>query len=178
MQIAETDRMYLRHFTLADAPFLLELVNSPGWLRWIGDRGVRTNAQAAQYITDKMLASYQKWNLGMYLMELKGDDRTPIGACGLVRRPELEDIDLGFAVLPAYEGQGLAFEASQAVISHAHIQLGLKRLIAITLPENERSVNLLERLGMRKEALITMGDEQVLRLAIDPIAIGFTDGAK
>lgn len=173
MQIAETDRLILRHFTLSDAPFLLELLNSPGWLQWIGDRGVRTHEQAEQYIKDKMLSSYQKWDLGMYIVELKGDQPTPIGACGLVRRAELEDIDLGFALLPAYEGQGFAYEASQAVIGHAQAHLGLKRLIAITLPENTRSISLLERLGMRQETLVSIGDEQLLRLAID-----FPEGAK
>lgn len=181
MQIAETDRLRLRQFTLEDAPFLLDLLNSPGWLRWIGDRGVKTVEQAQQYITDKMLASYQQWNLGMYLLELKGGGHTAIGACGLVNRPNsnaigLDDIDLGFALLPDYEGQGFAYEASEAVIADAGTRLGLKRLIAITLPENERSVALLERLGMKKEALVQSGGEQLLRLAMDPIPDRFTGG--
>jgi RimJ/RimL family protein N-acetyltransferase len=101
-----TERLELVHLTLEDAPFILELVNDPAWLRFIGDRGVRTLAQAEAYLQDGPLASYATHGFGLYLVRRKSDG-APLGMCGLLKRPSLPQPDIGFAYLPQFTGQGL-----------------------------------------------------------------------
>lgn len=144
--LLETERLTLRHLTTADAPFILELLNQPAFLRFIGDRGVRTVPDAERYLQQGPLHSYQHLGFGLYLVELKAD-RTPLGMCGLLKRAELEDVDLGYALLSPYWAQGYAFEATTAVLNYAQATLQLKRLLAIVTPDNERSQRVLTRLG-------------------------------
>ena len=155
--VLETDRLVLRRFTTGDAPFILELLNDPGWLEFIGDRGVRTIEDARAYIMRGPMQMYAKHGFGLYLAELKGDG-TPIGMCGLIRRKGLEDVDIGFAFLPAFRSQGYALEAAAAVMVHARSALGLGRIVGITLPRNRASIRLLERIGLKFERMVTMPD--------------------
>ena len=106
MSILETDRLVLRQMTADDAEFIFKLVNEPSFIRFIGDKGVRNDADAVQYIQNGPVASYERFGFGLYLVELK-EGRVPIGMCGLVKRDALPDADVGFAFLPAFWSQGL-----------------------------------------------------------------------
>jgi ribosomal-protein-alanine N-acetyltransferase len=147
---AETERLKLRRLHAADADFLLELLNQPSWLEFIGDRGVRNSAQAGDYLAQRVDAQFERYGYGMWGVELCQAPRL-IGLAGLVKRDFLPAPDLGFALLDGYTGQGLAFEAANAVLQLAHT-LGLERLLAITRADNRRSISLLLRLGFQLEA--------------------------
>ncbi|MFD2371990.1 GNAT family N-acetyltransferase [Brevibacillus sp. GCM10020057] len=155
MIVLETERLRLRYQTLDDAAFILELVNDPAWLQYIGDRGVRTLEDARAYIANGAIRSYERDGFGFYLVERK-EDRTLLGMCGLVRREGLEDVDIGYAFLPAYRGRGYAHEAASAVMQYATQTLGLSRVVAITAQDNHASGRLLEKLGLRFERLIQL----------------------
>ncbi|HYE00876.1 MAG TPA: GNAT family N-acetyltransferase [Alphaproteobacteria bacterium] len=168
MTVIETERLALRRLTAADAPFILELLNDPGWLRFIGDRGVRTLEDAARYIQDGPMRMVERLGFGLDLVTLKGDG-TPIGLCGLIKRDGLDDVDIGFAFLPGFRGAGYAREAAAAAMAHGRAAHGIGRIVAIVDPENERSVRLLEALGLRRERTIRLpgGDKDLLLLASD-----------
>ena len=166
--VRETPRLRIGRMTADDAPFILELVNDPDFLRYIGDRGVRTLDDAVAYIANGPLASYARHGFGLYRVSLTGT-AVPIGIAGILRRESLEDPDIGFAFLPAYRGQGYALEAARAVMDHAKRDLGLGRVVAIVSPDNGASRRLLEILGFRSE--------RRLRLAADADEVelfGFT----
>lgn len=164
MNIAATHRLIITGFTTGDAPFILELVNSPGWLEFIGDRGIRSIAGAKNYIKNGPLASYQKNGFGLYRVILK-ECKISIGMCGLLKRYSLPGPDIGFAFLPAYTGNGYALEAASAVLHHAHEVLKLEKILAITVEANSRSVQLLSKLGFRFEKKVKLGaDEKELLL--------------
>ena len=161
--VLQTERLILRRLSTDDAPFVFELVNDPDWLRFIGDRGVRTLDDARDYIRKGPIDSYERLGYGLYAVERKEGGR-PIGICGLVRRDFLDDVDIGFALLPAFRGKGYAREAARAVMSHAR-DLGLDRILAITSQDNVASQRLLERLGLREEGNVRLGvDSEWLRL--------------
>lgn len=143
-----TARLSLRRLTIDDAAFMLLLVNEPSFLEFIGDRGVRSLEDAQNYLRNGALASYAQHGFGLYRVALR-EGGTPIGICGLIRRDGLEDADIGFAFLPEFWGVGYAGEAAGAVVVHAHYDIGLTRLAAITDPINVRSIRLLEKLGLR-----------------------------
>jgi len=147
---AETERLRLRRLSAVDAPFLLELLNQRSWIDFIGERGVRTPAQASTYLAERIDAQFEKFGFGMWGAQLLHEPQL-VGLVGLVKRDFLPGPDLGFALLDRYAGQGYAFEAASAVLPIA-AALGHKRLLAITLPGNRRSINLLERLGFALEA--------------------------
>ncbi len=159
-----TERLILRRATLKDAPFILELVNSPGWLKNIGDRGIYNLDQARNYITEKCLPAYKVPGCGPMLCALKSDG-TIIGNTGVYDRPGLDLPDFGFAFLPQYHGQGYAHEASVSNMAYAQ-EHGHTELLAITLPTNRPSIRLLEKLGFNREPdLIRIeGDEEELLL--------------
>lgn len=164
MTVAETGRLVLRELEPGDADFILELLNDPAWIQHIGDRGVRTLADAERYIEDGPRAMYAAHGFGLYLTELKQGGEA-IGLCGLLKRDWLEDVDIGFAFLPAYRGKGYAAEAARAVLQFAEETLKLRRVVAITSLGNESSVRLLERLGFRPEGVIPFqGGAETVRL--------------
>lgn len=148
--VAETERLRLRLLTLDDAAFMLELVNDPSWLRHIGDRGVRTLDDARAYLKTGPIGMVERHGFGLYAIELKSGSG-PLGICGLIKRDTLPDVDIGYALLPAYVGQGYAFEAAQAALRLARERFCMRRLIAITTPENHASARLLLKLGMHFE---------------------------
>ena len=152
MLVLETERLLLRPFTTDDASFILILLNEPSFLRYIGDKKVRTLEDARQYLSNGPVASYQRNGYGLLLVELK-ETNTAIGMCGLLKRDELPDADIGFAFLPDYWNQGFAFEAAAAVMKDAREQLRLDRILAIVNPDNYASMKLLERLGLRFEEM-------------------------
>jgi RimJ/RimL family protein N-acetyltransferase len=145
MRVLQTERLVLSHFSAEDASFVLALVNDPDWIRFIGDRKVRTVGDALEYLASGPIAMYAREGFGLYRTALAQSDQ-PIGMCGLIRRPGLADVDLGFAFLPAYRGRGYAYESASGVIDHART-LGFARIVAIASPDNVRSARLLRRLG-------------------------------
>ena len=167
-KVLETERLIIRKLNVDDAAFIFELVNDPDWLRFIGDRGVRTLEDAGKYILNGPMAMYERVGFGLYLVELKSNG-TPIGMCGLIKREGLDDVDIGFAYLPQFRAQGYAYEAASAVLAYGRREFGLKRIVAITSVDNERSIQLLEKLGFAFEKLIKLpGDDEELKLfAID-----------
>ena len=163
----ETGRLTLRPFDLGDAGFVLGLLNEPSFLLHIGDKGVRTEDDARRYIAEGPLASYARSGHGLYVV-VRREGGAPIGICGLLKREWLEDVDLGFALLPPYWGHGYAFEAASAVLAQGRA-LGLRRIVAITSLQNEASIRLLDRLGFRFERIgrFTEGGEELRLFALD-----------
>lgn len=158
MIVLETARLVLRRLTLNDAPFIQELVNDPSFLRYIGDRNVRSLQDARRYLLSGPIASYERFGFGLYLTFLK-ETGDAVGMCGLLKRDTLPDPDVGFALLPAYWRKGYASEAAAAVLDHGRIRLGFGRIVAITSPDNVASIALLEKLGLKFEAMIHLGDD-------------------
>ncbi len=159
--ILETDRLSLREFRLGDAKFIIELINSPDWLKFIGDRNVKTEEQAISYIQDRLLKSYQENGFGFYLVEKK-DDNSSIGLCGISKRDHLDFPDIGFAFLPGFTGQGYAYEMAKSTLAYAKISLNIVKIAAITVADNERSKRLLEKIGLRYVKNIREHNEELL----------------
>ena len=159
MNIIETNRLILRKFIIDDAGFVLELLNSPSWLKYIGDRNVKNLEDAKNYISDKLISSYIKNGFGLYEIILKKDN-IPVGMCGLIKRDTLENIDLGFALSPVFTGNGYAFEAAFATLNYAKTVLKLERIIAITTTENKNSIKLLEKLKFVFEKMVRLSNEE------------------
>jgi ribosomal-protein-alanine N-acetyltransferase len=158
MHVLTTERLNLRRATTADDQFVLELVNDPAFIRNIGDRGVRTLADAQRYVENGPVASYEKFGFGMYVVELKESGR-PIGMCGFVKRDWLPDVDIGFAFLPQYRSMGYALESARAVKAYGRDALGLGRIVAIVSPGNTDSIRLLEKIGLRFEGMVRPENE-------------------
>jgi RimJ/RimL family protein N-acetyltransferase len=148
MHILSTERLIARHLSVEDANFMLELLNDPNWLRFIGDRQVRSIEQARAYILNGAVENYARLGFGFYLIERK-EDGCSIGICGLTQRDYLDAPDIGFAFLPQFCGQGYAGEIASAVMAYARRELGLLRILATTRIDNFRSIALLEKLGMQ-----------------------------
>ena len=165
--VARTERLVLRRLHDGDADFIFELVNDPDWLRNIGDKGVRNLDDAQGYIRKGPVDMYARLGFGLWCVELKSDG-TRIGMCGLIKRDSLEDVDIGFAYLPAFRGAGYAREAAQATLAQARDTFGLRRVVAIVSPHNRDSAKLLGRVGFgfqRKLAL--SADDEVDLYAIE-----------
>jgi RimJ/RimL family protein N-acetyltransferase len=155
MKVLDTPRLALHRLVPDDAPFILALLNDPAWLRYIGDRGVRTQDGARDYITRGPMAMYAREGFGLWRTALRGTGE-PIGLCGLIKRPTLADVDLGFAFMPAYRGHGYGREAAQACLDYARDVAGLHRVVAIVSSDNADSLRLLARLGFRAEGPIRL----------------------
>ena len=163
-QILETDRLILRQFTTADTAFIIELLNSPGWLKFIGDRQVRTTEEATNYLLNGPIKSYHEHGFGLSLVAAKTSN-TPIGMCGILKRANLQLPDIGFALLPQFEGQGYAFEMASAVVTHAKEIWNVSEICAIVMPSNPGSISLIEKLGFKKrESFISDNTNEVLFL--------------
>jgi len=164
MKILETERLVLRQLEPGDAAFILRLVNEPSWLRYIGDKGVRSLDDAKKYIQTGPVDMYRRLGFGLWLMELKSK-RESVGLCGLIKRDTLDDVDLGYALLPEFCKKGYAYEAAAATLNYAQAGLNLRRIVAITSQDNEASGKLLEKLGFQLEGLVQMNpDEEALKL--------------
>jgi ribosomal-protein-alanine N-acetyltransferase len=161
--VLRTERLELRELVLEDDEFILRLLNERGFLRFIGDKGVRTLADAREYLSKGPIDSYRRYGFGLYLTSLRGGG--PIGICGLVKRDSLPDVDVGFAFLEQYWSKGYAAESAAAVLAWAREHLRLSRIIAITTPDNAGSIGVLQKIGLRFERMVKLpGDSQELRL--------------
>jgi len=146
--VQETERLRIREFTSEDSEFIIKLLNTEGWLKYIGERNVKTPEQAIRYLESGPLKSYADHGYGLWMVEMKSDS-APVGMCGILKRNYLPNPDIGFAFLPEFNGSGYAFEAAQATINYAKDVLKKPVIDAITLEDNTRSINLLEKIGMK-----------------------------
>ncbi len=149
----ETERLVLRKMSVEDAAFILELLNEPAFLRFIGDKKVRTLDDARQYILTGPIESYARVGFGLYLVELR-DTHTPVGICGLLKRETLDDVDIGFAFCERFWSMGYAMEAAIEAIAYGRNVLKLNRIVAVVSPDNARSIGLLGKLGFTFERMI------------------------
>jgi [ribosomal protein S5]-alanine N-acetyltransferase len=156
VSVIRTARLDLRELDFGDAEFILELLNEAGFIRFIGDKGVRTLSEARDYIHQGPMDSYARNGFGLYAACLR--DGTPIGICGLVKREGLNDPDVGFAFLSRYWSSGYAVESAAAILAHAKDTLGIKRVVAITSPDNWASIAVLEKIGLKFERMIRLVD--------------------
>src|SRR3954468_956308 len=153
MKILETERLVLSHLTIADASFMLELMNEPEFIEFVADRGLRTEADAALYLAQKVLPFYEKFGFGLWRVNLKDSGR-PIGICGLLKRDTLNHPDVGFSILKRFCQKGYAYEAAAAVLNYGRTTLGLTQICGITAPNNRISIRLLEKLGLKLQRTI------------------------
>lgn len=163
-EILQTERLILRKLTLNDTDFIIELVNSPGWLQYIGYRNIHTTEDALKYLQDGPLKSYEQNGFGLLLIQLK-TTKAPIGMCGLLKRDALPLPDLGYALLPAHEGNGYITEATSAYLEYIQEHLQVSKLLAITNVDNEKSIRVLEKLHFAFERYTNLsGDNHPVRL--------------
>ncbi|PNQ75422.1 RimJ/RimL family protein N-acetyltransferase [Hanstruepera neustonica] len=168
MIIAKTKRLIISEFKVEDAPFFHQLLNTPKWIAYIGDRHVNTIEDAKKYLLDKIIPAYNKQGFGFYKLALK-DNGLAIGTAGLVTRPRLDFPDIGFALLPEFESKGFGYESSVAILELAKSKFNLKKVLGITLEHNKNSIKLLEKLGLEFEKRIKPfeDDEELLLFAKD-----------
>jgi RimJ/RimL family protein N-acetyltransferase len=156
-KIFETERLLLRELKMSDAPFIFELVNTEGWLKNIGDRNVKTINDAESFLSSGPLKSYHENNFGMWLVIEKAS-KASIGLCGLINRPSLDDIDIGYALLPSYYKKGYAYESAQAVYNYGKEQLGINKIVGICNVDNAASIHILQKIGLQIEKKMPFND--------------------
>ena len=158
---SNTERLAIRQFELSDAEFILRLLNDESFLRFIGDKGVRTLEDACDYLSNGPIASYHAHGFGLFHVAEKSSGE-PVGMCGLLRRDGQQHPDIGFAFLPEYCAQGFAFESASAVLEYGRSVLAIDTIVAFVNPDNERSIRLLERLGLAHvgQATLEGGSQQ------------------
>jgi RimJ/RimL family protein N-acetyltransferase len=156
--VAQTPRLRLRQVLSRDAPFIIELLNDPEFIRNVGDRGVRTLADAQRYIESGPAASYARYGFGLYVIELR-DTAAAAGLCGLLHRDTHADVEIGFALLPRYRRRGYTLEAARAALRLGLQSLQLTRIVAITAPDNIPSMRILETLGLEFAGLVRFAED-------------------
>ena len=158
--VIETERVVLRKFTIDDAAFMLEMLNTPTWLRFIGDRNVKTLEEAENYLLNGNIRSYQEYGFGFYVVVIK-ETQESIGICGIVKREGLEDVDIGFAFFQQFMGKGYVYEAGSATLNYALNDLKIKKIVAIVDPENVVSIALLKKIGLQFEKMIQLSPKGI-----------------
>ncbi len=162
--IIETTRLTICEASIEDFPFFKKLLNSPNWIEFIGDRGVKTDKQAVHYIKSSLINSYEENGYGLYKMCLK-ESSVPIGICGFVKRDYLDNPDIGFAILPEYEGKSYTTEACKATLAYGKSELKLHPILGITTKKNSKSRYLLNKIGLQEKGKIKPpGDKEELLL--------------
>ena len=155
VKVLETERLIVRWLTDEDADFIFALMNEPSYVRFIGDKGIRTIEDAREYVRRGPLESYERFGYGLYLTERKKDE-VPIGICGLVNRDSLEGVEIGFAFLSRYWSNGYAHESAEAIVEFGKNVVGLNKILAITAPDNHSSIKLLEKIGFHFKKMISV----------------------
>ena len=164
MKILETKRLNLREIVENDGEFMLDLLNQPSFIKYIGDRNVRTVEAAREFIESRYRQSYRANGFGLWAVELK-ETGAAIGICGFVKRDNLPDADIGFAFLPQFEKRGYAYESAAAAMKYGADVLKFPRVLAITSQNNTSSQKLLEKIGLKFERLISLpNDAEKLKL--------------
>ncbi|WP_306350909.1 GNAT family N-acetyltransferase [Flavobacterium sp. '19STA2R22 D10 B1'] len=154
----ETDRLQLRYLTLDDSTFIYTLLNTPEWIKYIGDRDIKSLDDARNYITNGPFESYEKNGFGPFVVQLK-ESNIPIGLCGLYKRDGLDDVDIGFAFLSEYSGKGYAYEAASTTLEYAKTTLNMNSIAAITVEYNISSINLIKKIGLTFEKIIRIPND-------------------
>lgn len=154
----QTPRLRLRWITKNDAPLMLAVWNDPDFIRHVGDRGIRSEEEAAQALQEGVLKLYEECGYGPYVVSSKSDGKA-MGICGLFKRDNLPDPDIGYGFLPEFCAHGYAIEAAREVVAHARNVMQLSKILAIVSPGHERSISLLEKLGMAAEGTVRMPGE-------------------
>jgi len=162
-KILGTERLVLGEFSIDDAEFILTLLNTPAWLEYIGDKNVRTIEDAVNYLENGPIKSYKENGFGLWLILLK-NNCTPIGMCGLVKRESLDDIDIGFALLPEYSKLGYGYEIANATLNYANQVLRIDKVVAITDSNNIPSIKLLNKLGLQFEKKLKLSENDTVLL--------------
>ncbi len=157
-QILTTERLTLREYTIDDATFIIELLNSEDWLKFIGNRNVKTIQDATNYITNTFIKGYQKHGFGFWMVEIT-TTKEPIGMCGITKRDGLDGIDIGFAFLSTFMGKGYSYEISKATLNYVLTTIKPPFVLAITNPDNIRSIKLLEKIGLQYQRKIKLTDD-------------------
>ena len=166
--ILETERLRLRPLAVDDAEFVIALLGDPDFIRNIGDRGVRTVDQAADYIRNGPKGLSEDFGWRIWLITAR-EDQTPIGTCALLKRAVMDDVEIGYALMPQFRSNGYASEAASAVARHAREAFGFTRLAAVVNPDNAASIRVLEKLGMRFQRMIRLADDEpeIMLLRVD-----------
>ena len=164
LMLLRTTRLALHALALDDAPLILELVNSPLWLRFIGDRGVKNISDAIKYLENGPFKSYRQHGYGLSKVSLLHGEK-PIGLCGLLQRDYLDAPDIGFAFLEPYCGKGYGFEIASATIAYFRQKFPLPVIYAITMQDNDASVALLKKLGFFFHKELQRDGEKLLLFA-------------
>ncbi|MEX0315825.1 MAG: GNAT family N-acetyltransferase [Allomuricauda sp.] len=151
--ITETDRLLICEAEIKDSKFFKQLLNSPNWLEHIGDRGIKTEKHAIGYIKSNLIASYKKNGYGLFKMCLR-ESLHPIGICGFVKRDYLDSPDIGFAILPQFEGKGYTYEACISLLDYGKHHLKLNPIFGITTTENIKSQHLLTKIGLNNSGTV------------------------
>lgn len=163
MRITETQRLWIEEASVANAPFFFALLNSPNWIKYIGNRNIQSEEDAESYINNFLVKSYRENGFGLYKVVQKEDNK-PVGICGFIRRTYLTSVDIGFALLPQYESKGYAYEAAFCILEYGRTKLSLSPVLAITDKDNERSQRLLVRLGFHVAGTLQPDDEKAALL--------------
>lgn len=153
-----TDRLQLRRLTLDDVDLMLNVWNDPAFVRYVGDRGIRTIDDARQAMQEGPLKLYSDYGYGPYRLALREDD-TPVGICGLFRRDGFDEPDIGFSTLPGHTAMGYGYEAACTVVEYAQEELEIPCLTAIVSPENAASIGLIRKLGFSFERMYSWPDD-------------------
>jgi len=161
VKLPSSKRLIIEPLTAKDGEFMFKLMNSPGWLKYIGDRAIKNETDAEKYLLTNIIPSYNKHGFGLYKISLRNNSKV-IGICGLLQRDYLKSPDLGFAILPNHSGQGYAHEASMAILHYAKKHLQIKIIEAITVEDNHASIGLLKKLGFQRPEPIIRDNEQLL----------------
>ncbi|HEY2846196.1 MAG TPA: GNAT family N-acetyltransferase [Pyrinomonadaceae bacterium] len=161
--IVETERLVIREIIEDDAAFMLDLLNTPSFIKYIGDRGVRSVDDARTFIETRYRQSYRDHGYGLFAVDLRTDG-TPVGMCGFVRRDSLPGPDIGFAFLAEHERKGYGFESAAAVMKYGRDTLGFSELYAITSLDNDTSGRLLTKLGFEFSKLIETPEGETIKL--------------
>ena len=155
--IVTTKRTRIRKITLADAPFLFELLNTRDWINYIGDRNLNTISDVESYIEKIFINVYQECGFGYY--HISSSDGDDIGIAGFFKKPYLENEDYGFAILPKFYQMGFGYEVGEALVNYGTKEFSFTKLDAVTMQSNCASQKLLEKLGFTRIGLITLPDK-------------------
>lgn len=160
----ETERLIIKLVDIDDAEFLLKLLNTEKWLKNIGDRNIHNLEDAQRYVREKNLPQIERLGFGNAVVILKSDNEK-IGTVGLYDREGIDGVDIGFAFLEEHEGKGYAYEAAKKIMDAGINEFDIKKVSAITLPENSSSIKLIEKLGLKfKEVVRIPNDTEDLNL--------------
>jgi [ribosomal protein S5]-alanine N-acetyltransferase len=162
--IIETERLTIKPISIEDAPFIFDLLTSESWIKNIGDRGIKTVEDASKIIQERYIKHNETHGFGVYVVRLKTDNM-PLGICTLLKKPYLDNVDIGYAFLDKFNGNGYALEATKAVYEYAKTGLGMARIVAATLESNDRSQHLLGKLGFHFEKKIIEAGEELMIFA-------------